>query len=105
MELEEAKKVLLIIQDKINWELQFKENDIRLQGCINAIDTVMAELKNKKKIIELMAKDIVELTGSCPYDWQNYEREVCENICSYVNQNHEEYKCFIEYYEKKARGE
>lgn len=70
-----------------------------------AIENLINKYKEQEKIIELMAKDIVELTGSCPYDWQNYEREVCENICSYVNQNHEEYKCFIEYYEKKAKGE
>lgn len=83
MELEEAKKVLLIIQDKIILALQFKENDIRLQGCVNAIDTVMTELKKQEKIIELMAEYI------SIQKWGNDESK--ESV--------------IHYFKKKAKGE
>ena len=108
MELEEAKKVLLIIQDKILWELQFK-NDIRLQGCVNAIDTVIHELvalqnllDEKNEEIEHLQKEneelkdidltIVHLKGVCDEKerWRNKIKEEKEQYkagvdCTYCN--------------------
>lgn len=61
------------------------------------------KIKEQEKIIKLMAQDIADITGSCPYDLHNYKIEDCENICAEINQYHKEYGCFIDYYEKKVR--
>ena len=115
MEIEEAKKVLLIIQDKILWELQFK-NDIRLQGCVNAIDTVIHELvafqnllDEKNEELEHLQKEneqlqtevnslkeidltTVHIKGVCDEKerWRNKIREMLEDYkkgvdCTYCN--------------------
>lgn len=71
---------------------------------VDLLNTIINMLKFQEKIIKLMAQDIADMTGSCPYDICNYERENCKEICTEICNNKEEYKCFIEYYEKKARA-
>lgn len=115
MELEEAKKVLLIIQDKINWELQFKENDIRLQGCINAIDTVIAELHamqnlldEKNEELDRLQKENEEL--SCVKKAiKVYKTNVGTENCQFVLMSESEflnsfnYKCLLDDYISKNK--
>lgn len=71
----------------------------------NLTEELIEKNKEQEKIIELMAKDIEKITGSCPFDLHNYQVEDCDNICQMLADNGQQYTCFIEYYEKKAKGE
>ena len=60
------------------------------------------ELDKKDKVIDLMAFEIAENTGSCPldiYDWENKKYDNCNN-CNNTNK-----ECFIEYFYKKVEVE
>lgn len=60
------------------------------------------EIEFLEKIIELMARYIEACTESCPLDLHNEEpRNDCENCGAGTVP----YKCFIDYFRKKAKGE
>lgn len=60
------------------------------------------EIELLEKIIELMARYIEACTESCPLDLHNEEpRNDCENCGAGTVP----YKCFIDYFRKKVKGE
>ena len=64
MELEETKKVLLIIQDKIEYELQFiyeKNKRTELNEYVQAIDTVIHELVALQNLLDEKNEEIEHL--------------------------------------------
>lgn len=63
------------------------------------------KVQEQEKIIDLMAQDIEKITGSCPFDLHDYQIEDCDHICQKLADNGKQYTCFIEYYEKKVKGE
>ena len=69
------------------------------------IKNLINKYKELETMVELMAKDIEKITGSCPFDMHDYQVEDCDNICQTLADNGQQYTCFIEYYEKKAKGE
>lgn len=74
-------------------------------GHFESLQNLINKNKEQEKIIELMAKDIAEITESCPYDLYDCKRDDCEDICANISYNDETYKCFINYFKKKAKGE
>ena len=63
-----------------------------------AIETVLSMLKEKDKIIDLMANEIANnITNTCPLEDYNYDLD-CENKC---NDNYKE--CWKQYFENKAK--
>ena len=85
------------------------QEDIRLiLNRYNYLDSKLQNLINKnkeqEKIIELMAKDIVEnkLDEDICIQVKNLKKEECY-ACTYDGKDCSE--CVIEYYEKKAKGE
>ena len=48
-----------------------------------------------KKIVDEMAKFIVDVTGSCPYDMYDWKTGYCEKVCSGRDTV---YICWIEYF-------
>ena len=54
---------------------------------VKAIENLINKYKEQEKIIEIMAKDIAEITGSCPFDLHNYQVEDCDNICQMLADN------------------
>lgn len=72
--------------------------------CIknNEVLELKEELKKKDKVINLMAFEITENTGSCPldiYDWKNKKYDNC-NDCNDTCR-----ECFIEYFYNQTEEE
>ena len=74
----------------------------KLEILLNYIDRLQEELKKRDKVINLMAFEITENTGSCPldiYDWKNKKYGNC------IDCNDTCKECFIEYFYKQTEEE
>ena len=80
--------------EQFNLEREIK----REQTLLNYIDKLQEELKKRDKVINLMAFEITENTGSCPLDIYNWKNKKYDN-CIDCNDTCKE--CFIEYFYKQ----
>lgn len=65
-----------------------------------ALEIVLSELEKKDKIINEMAKEITEWTGTCPYDKYDWQDVDCEKVCE-----DDMKQCWIEYFTNKVERE
>ena len=73
---------------------------------LQAIENLINKNKEQQKMIEMMAKELVKEKGNCPVSLYNIKPfEYCENICTAIEEENQEYKCIINYFRKKAKGE
>ena len=63
------------------------------------VDRLKVELEKKEAVINEMAKEIADITGSCPYDKYDYGLD-----CSLRCEEGIEAECWIEYFTKKVEG-
>ena len=107
--LEEYKEAYVDYQElgkeyaKLQDELE--ELKKKYDGLVALNRASLEEYEEQEKIIDLMAQDIEKITGSCPFDLHDYQIEDCDHICQKLADNGKQYTCFIEYYEKKVKGE
>lgn len=74
------------------------EKNIGIPVYISDLKNVLSMLKEKDKIIDLMANEIANnITNTCPLEDYNYDLD-CENKC---NDNYKE--CWKQYFENKAK--
>lgn len=64
-----------------------------------AYKVVLNELQKKDKVINEMAKEIADITGSCPYDKYDYGLD-CEEKCKHDRET----ECWKEYFTNKAEN-
>ena len=105
LDLEDLKE----LQNLINKYKELQKERDGIYADYQDLGKEKLELEEKReeqeKMIELMAKDIEKITCSCPFELYDYEVKDCDNICQMLADNWKQYTCFIEYYEKKAKGE
>lgn len=71
----------------------------RMKSLIRSYDNALEDLVKKDKVIDLMASELAEITGSCPLDRYDWDDKGCKKC-------HDTYKeCFIEYFYKKVEEE
>ena len=74
------------------------EKNIGIPVYISDLKNILSMLKEKDKIIDLMANEIANnITNTCPLEDYNYDLD-CENKC---NDNYKE--CWKQYFENKAK--
>ena len=93
------------ISFKINWTPKQKATFEDVLGikefeenCIK-VDILIKLINKLQKVIDLMAEELTEITGSCPLDRCDWENKKCDNC------NNTYKKCFIEYFYKKVEEE
>jgi len=92
-----SSKPIQDLLDLYNKEKEKKDNKIASK---DKEIKLLKEFHNKHiKIIDEMAEEIAERTGSCPFDTYEYEMENCKDCQDSYK------KCWIEYFTNKVEGE
>jgi len=65
------------------------------------------ENSSSRLLIEIMARYIGEITGSCPLDMHNYKGINCESLCDEEGRDiaNSCWKCWIDYFTDRIDGE
>lgn len=92
---EEEKDAIKLLKDIENnsWSTKY----IMSSDSKNAT-TILNLIEIQNKMIELMAEELKEITGSCPLDIFDYDLD-CENKCEQEIDG----KCWAEYFRNKAK--
>lgn len=73
-----------------------------IQGLLDLYKKEKEKNKKLEEVIDMMAEEITDFTGSCPADIFDKEWDEEEGDCEHCKSTDKE--CFIKYYFKKARG-
>lgn len=100
---EEEQKAIEDLRGYLEWNdknsFSRLPRDNHIETVLNLISKLQKELDKKDKVINLMAEELKEITGSCPLDSYDWENEKCDNC------NNTFKDCFIEYFYKKVEEE